>query len=264
MLYHILSYENSNLLKIDNIGFSSDPKMCHFGPGQRELFLIHYVLDGEGVFNGTSLKAGQGFLITPHMNENYFPNKENPWKLLWITSRDQNICELFNAYCANPQTNTFEYTYISSANELTNMIQRNNNKIYSASEILEIFLNLFNQQKRKHILYNSADVYCNYAINYINSNMFRTITVNDLTKALGISQPYLYRIFKEKYGLSPKSQINNLKILKAKKLLNESSMSITNIAYSLGFSSPQDFSHFFKKHTGHSPTNYRRHINEIP
>ena len=82
MLYHILSYESTSLLKIDNIGFSSDTKICRFGPGQRELFLIHYVIEGEGYFNNEHVQEGQGFLKTPNMLENYFPKNETPWKLL--------------------------------------------------------------------------------------------------------------------------------------------------------------------------------------
>lgn len=147
MLYHILSHESTGLLKIDNIGFSSDTKICRFGPGQRELFLIHYVIEGEGYFNNEHVQEGQGFLTTPNMLENYFPKVENPWKLLWITSRDPNIHELFNVYGANPKTNIFEYTYKTFADDLTKMIQKEHNRVYSASEILEIFLNLFNHQK---------------------------------------------------------------------------------------------------------------------
>lgn len=258
MLYHILSYENSRLLKIDNIGFSSDPKICRFGPGKRDLYLIHYVLNGEGFFNGNLLREGQGFLITPQMSECYFPSEHNPWKLLWITSRDPNISELFNAYNANPLSNIFEYSYSSTADNLTVMIRKNHNKIYSATEILEVFLNLFNNQKNTFRPDTNADMYYSYAINYINTNIFRPIHVHSLTELLGISQPYLYKVFKEKCGLSPQEKINNLKILRAKNMLRQETMSITDIAYSLGFATPQDFSKFFKKNTGQSPTNYRQ------
>lgn len=258
MLYHILSYENSNLLKIDNIGFSADPKLCRFGPGKRDLYLIHYILQGEGYFNDCLLKEGQGFLITPQTFEHYFPSDTNPWKLLWITSRDPNISEIFNAYNANPQTNSFEYNYQSIADDLTDMIQKNHNTIYSASEILEIFLNLFNHQKKSPTLHNHADLYYSYAINYINTNLFRPVRVQDLTEILGVSQPYLYRIFKEKCGQSPQAKINDIKLKKIKNMLQQTSMSITNIAYSLGFQTPQDFSKFFKKNVGLSPQEYRK------
>lgn len=259
MLYHILSYEKSGLLKIDNIGFSSDPKICHFGPGQRELYLIHYVIEGEGYFNGNKLKKGQGFLVTPQAQEHYFPVKNNPWKILWVTSHDATILEIFDTYAANAETNIFEYSYVSVVNELTGFIQKNHNRVYSATEILEIFLSVFNHQKKLSSS-NAVDTYYDYALDFVNSNMFRTIRVSDLTEALGISQPYLYRIFKEKCGLSPQEKIIDLKIRNAKRLLTQTSMSISNIAYSLGFGTPQDFSKFFKKNTGISPANYRKSI----
>lgn len=259
MLYHILSHENSRLLKIDNIGFSSDPQICRFGPGKRELYLIHYVLGGEGYFNGNLLTEGQGFLITPQADECYFPSNSNQWKLLWITSHDSNIAELFDTYNANPQTSIFKYNYSAIANDLTDMIKKNHNKIFSASEMLEIFLNLFNNQKNCLKPDNNADMYYSCAINYINTNIFRPIHVRDLTEILGISQPYLYKIFKDKCGLSPQAKINNLKTSKAKKMLNQEVMSVSDIAYSLGFSTPQDFSKFFKKNTGQAPTIYKKY-----
>lgn len=104
----------------------------------------------------------------------------------------------------------------------------------------------------------NADIYFDYAMNYINTNIFRPIRIWDLTEILGISQSYLYKIFKEKCELSPQGKINNLKILKAKNMLLQETISITDIVYSLGFTTPQDFSKFFKKNTGQSPTNYRR------
>lgn len=103
-------------------------------------------------------------------------------------------------------------------------------------------------------------MYYYYAINYIKSNIYRQIYVSELTEFLGISQPYLYKIFLNKCGLSPKAKINNIKINKATDMLTQTSMQVTNIAYSLGFSTPQDFSKFFKKHIGISLTNYKKNL----
>lgn len=257
MLYHILSNENSDLLKIDNIGFSGDPKICRFGPGQRDLYLIHYVVSGEGVFNGNPLKAGQGFLITPHTYECYYPDKDNPWKLLWVTSRDAAVEEIFDAYNANPQTQIFEYNYADAAERLTHEIEKKHNSLCSATEILEIFLNLFNRQKRKSGYENSEELYFNYAMNYIELNVSRSLSVAELTQILGVSQPYLYKIFMKKCSVSPKRYIDNVKIQKAKALLAETDMQISEVAYSVGFENQLRFSAFFKQRTGMSPTDFR-------
>lgn len=263
MLYHILSYEKSNLLKIDNIGFSEDPKICRFGPGKRDLYLIHYVVSGSGVFNGNTVKSGQGFLITPQNYEHYYPNGNNSWKLLWVTSRDKVIEEIFNSYNANPQTNIFNYSYQTQAENLTEYIRANHNKIFSATEILEIFLSLFNNQKKvlNNPPENAADLYYNFALNHINSNIFRPVRVEELTDILGVSQPYLYKIFMSKSGVSPKQTINNIKFNKAKELLKNTSINISDVAYSVGFDDPFMFSKFFKQKSGMSPTEFRNTAN---
>lgn len=257
MLYHILSYEKSDLLKIDNIGFSEDPGICHFGPGQRELFLIHYVISGEGFFNGTHMMKGQGFLITPHSHEHYYPVEEKPWKLLWVTSRDPHIAEIFPGYHADPKSGIFTYDHIAAAEELTQRIRKDHNKVYSASEILEIFLNLFNRHKQQKEEKNMVDIYYRYAIDYISLNIFRPIQVADLTSTLGVSQPYLYHIFKTKCGISPKNKIDEMKIEKAMQMLKTVGMSVADVAYSLGFYTPQDFSKFFKKKIGCPPSFFK-------
>lgn len=257
MLYHILACENSSLLKIDNIGFSDDPRICRFGPGERDLYLIHYVLSGSGIFNGNRLGKGQGFLITPHTYESYFPCEENPWKLLWVTSQDKNIIDIFNSYNADKETQIFDYTYPAAAEELTEFIKLNHNKMYSVPELLEIFLGLYNQTNQKATAEKMEDVYYNYSLDYMRSNLFRTLRVKELTEILGVSQPYLYNVFMKKSGISPKQTLDDLKLKKAKDLLIRTSMQISDVAYSTGFDDPLSFSKFFKKKTGISPTEYK-------
>ena len=67
----------------------------------------------------------------------------------------------------------------------------------------------------------------------------------------------LLSMLMDKYGISPKAYINNLRIDFAKKLLTRSEMSITEISYSIGFMEPLYFSTSFRKSTGISPTEFR-------
>jgi AraC-like DNA-binding protein len=85
-----------------------------------------------------------------------------------------------------------------------------------------------------------------------------SFSVSDLCSAIGITQPYLYRIFKEEVGCSPKNYISEYRIKLAKKLLAETEFSVSAIADSVGFKSVLDFSKFFSKRTGVSPTEYRK------
>jgi len=76
-------------------------------------------------------------------------------------------------------------------------------------------------------------------------------------KKLGVSQNHLSFLFKKYYGLSPKEYKDKIRILKAQKLLSETTMSITEITYHIGFNSPSAFYSFFRKHLQITPKQYR-------
>ena len=258
MFYHIVSNESSKLLKIENIGFSSDPENNKFGPGKRDLYLIHYVISGKGYFNGNQVNTGQGFLIKPHTFEHYYPDKNDPWTFLWITSQDTVIEDMFQTFAADESTQIFNYNYVTDVRNLTYIIKQNHNKNYAPAKILEIFLNLFNRHENDTaVLKKNIEIYFEYAVNYIHSNIFRAIKVSELTHVLGITQPYLYRIFIYKCGQSPKQYIDNYKLKIARNMLLNSELSIGNIGNSVGFDDPLVFSRFFKKNFGVSPSKFR-------
>lgn len=256
-LYHIISNAETNLLALDNIGYSTDSAINRFGPGRRNLYLVHYVIEGEGFFNGNHLKAGQGFLIRPGQLEDYYPDDAHPWTNLWVTSRDPAIEELFDGYEADANTMIFDYDYIPTVKNVTKILRENHDRLYSPSLILEIFLHMYNKKKVSDRTFTEPDTYYKYAVNHIESNLHRQVTVKELTDLLGISQPYLYRIFTEKCNMSPKRFILNLKCDEAKRLLSDTDMPITEIANSIGYDDVMTFSKFFKNETGMSPKAFR-------
>ena len=58
-------------------GFADDTSVTRFGPSYRNLYIVHYVLSGSGVFNGNKVGAGEGFLIRPNTFEEYYPDLSN-------------------------------------------------------------------------------------------------------------------------------------------------------------------------------------------
>lgn len=259
MFHHIVSTESSKLLKIDNIGFSGDPANNRFGPGERNLYLIHYVFSGKGYFNGSPVVPMQGFLIRPHTHECYYPDAADPWSFLWVTSRDPAMEELFGRFGAAAQTRIFNYRNLASVISTAKLIAQNHNRNYSAPKILEIFLNLFNSETKPDNRYAAkSDMYFEYARNYIAANLYRPVRVAELVDTLGITQPYLYRIFREKCNRSPKQYIDQTKIEAAKELLTGTYASIADIGNSIGFEDPFAFSRFFKKMVGQSPNRFRQ------
>lgn len=260
MRYAIFSKSRCPLLHISDIGYANSPRVTRFGPGRRNAYLIHYILSGKGFFNGHSLSAGQGFLITPGMPEEYHPDPADPWEYVWIISDDEKMQELLKYYHADPKTNIFRYDFIHAVQELKEILIPNKNTLYDSYEMLELFLGIFKHHTKHSVAENTtpnSEVYLEAALHYIHANLFYPITVSEITTFLGISQPYLFRIFKEKFAKSPKQYISDCKLNHAKKLLKETDMTVTQVAVSVGFSDVLSFSKFFSDKEGCSPKNYR-------
>ncbi|MDF9800171.1 signal transduction histidine kinase/DNA-binding response OmpR family regulator [Catalinimonas alkaloidigena] len=84
------------------------------------------------------------------------------------------------------------------------------------------------------------------------------LSVNEIAKEAGLSRVQLYRKVKALLGLGVNDYIKQLRLTKAKTLLMRQELSISEIAYEVGFSSPAYFSTVFKNEYQLSPSEYIR------
>lgn len=94
------------------------------------------------------------------------------------------------------------------------------------------------------------------ALDYIHKNFLEIQNLDELTKYSHTSAVYLRKKFKECTGYTLSDYVRNIKISYAKKLLR-SDMSVTTIAYEVGFGSPSHFIETFKNQTGMTPLKYK-------
>ncbi|QEC43791.1 helix-turn-helix domain-containing protein [Pseudobacter ginsenosidimutans] len=83
-------------------------------------------------------------------------------------------------------------------------------------------------------------------------------TVQDLSAALNVSPKYLSSLLKVLTGQTAQQHIHDKLIGKAKEKLSTTDLSVSEIAYELGFEHPQSFSKFFKLKTKLSPQEFRK------
>ncbi len=83
------------------------------------------------------------------------------------------------------------------------------------------------------------------------------LNVEKLCQEVGLSRAHLNRRMKELFGLTPSEFIRNIRLRKACDLLKQGDVDISQIAYSVGFTSQPHFSTAFKRFTGFSPSEYR-------
>ena len=86
----------------------------------------------------------------------------------------------------------------------------------------------------------------------------KDLSLAEMSDACGISASYFQRLFREKYGISPKKYVIRLKINHACDLLRLERYSVTRVAEICRFSDVYYFSRQFKKEVGLTPTQYVR------
>ena len=95
------------------------------------------------------------------------------------------------------------------------------------------------------------------AIQYIDKNLDKAISLDETANNIYISASYLSKLFKESTGKSFLEYVNNHKMMAAENLLISTSKSIEEIAKSTGFSSANYFIRRFKQYYGVTPKVYR-------
>ena len=95
------------------------------------------------------------------------------------------------------------------------------------------------------------------AVNYINKNLAKQITLDDIAHAASMSRSYVSSYFKLVTGVSPYDYLLTARVEKAIRLLKKTELSVTEIAQKCGFGSLSSFNKTFRKSLGVTPREYR-------
>ncbi len=85
------------------------------------------------------------------------------------------------------------------------------------------------------------------------------LNVDFLSRLIPCSPGYLSQLFRRKIGIKLNTYINEKRLEYSKRLLKETNMNISEIAYSSGYSDPSYFICVFRQQTGMTPLAYRQH-----
>jgi AraC family transcriptional regulator len=94
-------------------------------------------------------------------------------------------------------------------------------------------------------------------LDYINGNLDRNLSIEEITLAVGIEPARLARAFRASTGKSIHRYLNERRVEEAKILLTKSEVSIAEVARRVGFDSEERFRINFRRRTGLTPAAYR-------
>ena len=235
-----------------------------WGAGVRPYYLVHIVLSGKGVFycgtNKYIIERGQAFVIFPDTIVKYQADSINPWHYMWLGFSGEEAKEILSNAGITLKSPVFTLknpdmvTDIISSMPTERSADIKNNLLFTAKlyEFMSLIVDSESTADKKE------NAYLTTATRYIKAYYFEDISVDKIASHVGISRKYLFVIFKNCLGISPKDYIVDYRIKKAKEFLLNENLSIGSVAYSVGYSDALNFSKIFKKKTGISPSEYRQ------
>lgn len=102
------------------------------------------------------------------------------------------------------------------------------------------------------------------AIRFIRANADRPIAVEDVLDQINVSRRLLEQRFRTVLGRSPAAEIRRLRLEQAKQLLDTTDLPLTEVARRAGFTDVSFLGKSFRRHTGMTPTDYRRRTRPDP
>jgi AraC-like DNA-binding protein len=95
------------------------------------------------------------------------------------------------------------------------------------------------------------------AVQYIQDNLDRHISIDELVKEACMSKSSFYRHFSDEFDMSPLEYITRERVVRARELLADPENTVTSVSHALGFSSTSHFIDMFKEHEGVTPKQYQ-------
>lgn len=266
--YKFRGEEISVELMPTSIGHEDCEPRHAFGPGERNTYLIHYVLRGCGVFSvgGKTYHVGTGeaFLICPRELVYYEADDKTPWSYTWIGFSGFKAEECIRQTIL-PERRVFRY----SNEELYHCQQRlvealqvgAGRELMLASvlyEYLYLLLRHYRRSTRRETVIRYGNQYVKQIKEYIASSYAEGVQVSDVAEYLQVDRSYLFRLFKEETGKSLQEYLIEFRLRKACELLRMTDYPIGTVACSVGYTDSLYFARLFHKRIGVSPTVYRR------
>ena len=92
---------------------------------------------------------------------------------------------------------------------------------------------------------------------FIEENLGQPLTLAELAAQAALSEYHFARMFRQSTGLAPHQYVMHRRMVKAKELVQHTSIPLTDIALACGFNSASHFSNRFRSATGMTPSQLR-------
>lgn len=230
------------------------------GPWSREMYILHFVVRGYCDFSGFRAEAGQAFLIAKGQLHSFAISHD--YEHYWIGIAGDAIEEIFASF--QIRCHSHQLFFVENADYLKGLFSatletlRGPDPEAADSLVLSVFSAMLPLLQSEKLSPMPQKI--NYAEKvriFIEANYIYPIKMAHIAEEIHLSEKYMYRLFLNRYGLSPQRFLLQTRMENAGHLLTQEQLSVKEVAYTVGYTSLPAFSKAFTGYFGVSPLAYR-------
>jgi AraC-like DNA-binding protein len=231
-------------------------------------YYLVFISKGRGTFESAltspkTVSEGICFLLYPNVWHRYKPDLNTGWEEYWVGFNGMYPEHIIKNNFGDPENPFFEVglnepfliTFQHLLESVRNGLPGYHQVISGITlEMLATLRNLSSgndqcQDKDLQLIHKAQFI--------LRESLEQAIDIPQMAKELPMGYSKFRKLFKEETGISPHQYYLNLRINRAKALLQSTELNVNEVAFQSGFESEYYFSKFFKKKVNLSPTEYR-------
>lgn len=258
-------------------GFEEDLQMpfevVSFGTMNKDTELLSaanvlgYVVEGSGAIEGKNetlhVSAGDSYLLREDEPYKCYNNSDKSWTCIWIGISGKIVEPVLDAYGLASSMCFQGISIRDYIQQIHNIATVFPDKELAMEQCCDAFIKMcqyIRRQRTTHIKKYDSVQDVTVLKSYIDTHLSEHFTSEKCSRILSLSVSQTIRKFRSAYGVPPCEYVNRRRIEIAKRLLEDSTQSVQEIAEHIGFHDPYYFSKYFKKRCGKSPNEYRRDL----
>jgi AraC family transcriptional regulator of arabinose operon len=266
------------------IGYYPKAKSHEMKRTEHDDYILVYCSDGKGSLSLSDVtqpvKAGELFILAPNTLHAYQADEDQPWTVYWCHFQGEQSQDFYdyvyqNTCYQNKKNQNKKYQYQSSSiirnmtdidfmqafRELIETVRDSTQLsgfIHASNLFRHILTKIERQMKQGDKYENGLSI--PKIQQFMRANINKHLSLEELASLSHCSKYHFARQYQLLVGTSPLKYFIELKMEHACFLLEQTSLSIAEIAYQLGYDDALYFSRVFRKVSGLAPSTYRKSL----
>jgi AraC-like DNA-binding protein len=261
------SFDRRGGLFLVHLGHNiAKPNYCT-GPRQAAHYTIHFVREGKVEFmsgkESVILGKGDMFCKFPHTTYMYqIVPGETPLRMMWIAFDGNQALELMTLAGFSHERTYRRNVLDKDMDVILQQIYKTPKHLgkKQLANLYGLMYRMFSQllpEQENATSSQAKELWVQQSLDFIHACYMEKINVNDIATYVGVHRTHFSKTFTEEIGTAPAKYLQNLRLDKAKQMLQQTRLTVTEVALSVGYLDLFSFTRAFTRQFGCSPSRMR-------